>query len=133
MLTTIQTEVVTRVNSAYVAAYPTVPIVYDNGPFDWNNPPALFVTLEVVFYAGQQINLGIGPKTRHTGFVYVTVYAKEGTGALASRGILDWMAARLGYATLTHVQIEAPQPVGGSNVKGFATQEMKFAFYADET
>lgn len=131
MRTTIRQEVVSHVNADFVAAYPSIPIVYDNQPFDFNNPPDLYVTLEVKPYAGQQINLGSN-KTRISGFIYVTAFIKEGDGTVEALDVLDWMADKLGYANLGITQVEAPSPEEGENLKGWHTESMKFAFYADK-
>lgn len=126
----IQKEIVTWFNAAYVAAYPAIPVVYENQPFDWNNLPDTFTEFEVRFYSGQQINLG-SPKTRHGGYIYVTVWTKEGKGTIATKKILDWIDAHLGYKTLTHTQIEAPEPNEGPDNKGWHTEGSKYRFYAD--
>ena len=126
-----QKEIVTWFDAAYRAQYPTVPIVYENQPFDWNNLPDTFIEFEVRFDSGQQINLG-SPKTRHGGYIYVTVWTKEGKGTIASKKMLDWTDDRLGYKTLATVQIEAPEPDEGSPNKGWHLEGSKFRFYADE-
>ena len=128
----IQKEIVTWFDAAFKAQYPTVPIAYENQPFDWGNPPDLFIEFEVKFYSGNQINLG-APKTRYGGYAYVTVWAKEGSGTLASKRILDWVDDRLGYKTLAHVQLEAPEPDEGSPNKGWSIEGSKFRFYGDES
>jgi hypothetical protein len=131
MKETIQKEIVTWFDAAYRAQYPAVPIVYENAPFDWNNLPDTFTEFEVRFYTGQQINLG-APKTRYGGYVYVTVWTKEGKGTLPTKKILDWVDDRLGYKRLTYTQIEAPEPDEGSPNKGWYIEGSKFRFYADE-
>jgi hypothetical protein len=127
----IQKEIVTWFDAAYRAQYPTVPLVYENQPFDWNNLPDTFVEFEVRFYSGDQINLG-APKTRHGGYIYVTVWTKAGTGTLATKRIIDWVDDRLGYKSLATVQIEAPEPDEDAPNKGWHLEGTKFRFYADE-
>jgi len=131
MKESIQTEIVTWFDAAFRAAYATIPLTYENQPFDWGNPPDTFVEFEVRFYSGHQINLG-SPKTRHGGYIYVTVWAKEGRGTIASKKIIDWIDDRLGYKALATVQIEAPQPDDSSHMKGWSVEGSKFRFYADE-
>lgn len=127
----IQKEIITWFDAAFRAAHPTIPLTYENQPFDWGNPPDVFVEVEVKFYSGRQINLG-SPKTRHGGYVYVTVRAKEGQGTLIMKRILDWVDDRLGYKSLATVQLEAPEPDESAAVRGWAIEASKFRFYADE-
>jgi hypothetical protein len=128
----IQKEIVTWFDAAYKAQYPTIPVTYENQPFDWNNLPDTFVEFEVRFYSGQQINLG-APKTRHGGYIYVTVWTKEGKGTLETKRIIDWVAGRLGYKALATVQIEADEPDENSPTRGWHLEGVKFRFYADQT
>lgn len=131
MRTIINQEVRAYVNADYVIAFPAVPVVYDNQPFDYNNAPDLYITLEVKPYAGRQISLGSN-KTRMSGFIYVTAWVKEGDGTAEALLVLDWMEDKLGYAKLGITQVEAPSPDEGENLKGWHTESMKFAFYADK-
>lgn len=121
------------VDGPFVAAYPTVPIVYENAGFDWNNPPPLFVTLEVLFQDGRQIGMAYAPKTRLHGCVYLSVYARQGSGSRASLGLLDWFASLLGYQQIGAAQLQAPSPNGTSEHKDWFCQELKFDFHASET
>lgn len=121
------------VNAPFVAAYPAVPIVYENAGFDWNNPPPLFVTLEVLFLDGEQIGMAFSPKTRMRGTVYLNVYARQGTGSRASLGILDWFSTLLGYQQIGLAQMQAPMPNGTSPHKDWFCQELKFDFHASQT
>jgi len=130
MRTTIRQEIVGFVNAAFKAAYPAVPIVYENQPFDLNSAPDVYVELEVKVYAGHQISLG-SKKTRYSGFIYTTVYTKEGKGTVESLQILDWLANKIGYANLGVTQVQAPSPEEGPQLKSWHTEEMKFAFFAD--
>ena len=132
MRTTIRQEVVNFVNADFVSAFPAVPIHYDNQPFETNSPQDLFVTLEIRPYAGFQISMSATPKTRIKGFIYVTCYSKTGSGTVPSLQILDWMETKLGYKNLGITQIEAPSPVEGEILKGWHTEGVKFAFYADK-
>lgn len=134
MKSTIRQEIVSHVNAAFVAQFPGVPIVYDNQPFDWNNPPETFVEFEVKFYGGHQISMSATPKTRHTGYVYATVYGKVGSGNKLILEIIDWMSSHLGYAQLANTSISAPESDDLSGpVKNWYAEAVKFSFQADET
>jgi hypothetical protein len=131
MQAAIREALISAVNADYVAAYPTVPIVYDNAPFDRNKPPPLWVEFEVKFVDGNQIGMAWAPKTRTHGFVYVTIYAKEGTGSKAALLMLDWFSTKLGYHSVGGVNLQAPSPVGDGSPKGWYTEQMKLYWWHD--
>jgi hypothetical protein len=116
----------------FSAAHPGVAIVFDNGPFEWNNPPATFVHVELEWVDGDQLFLALRPKTRYRGSVQVTVYAKTGTGTKASLNLLGWFANILEYqnagrARLQHAKLD-PAP---ESAKGWARQSLCVGFHAD--
>lgn len=126
----IRKAIVEHVHTSYVAAFPAIPIVHDNQAFDWNDPPAQFVELEVEFQDAAQIGMSAIPTTRDSGFVYVTAYARAGKGVNASLRLLDWFRDRLGYATPGGVQLGAPAAAGPGKPAGWHTQGLKVPFYA---
>lgn len=125
----IRASVIGAVNAAYVAAYPLVPIVYDNAAFDRNSPPAMWVEFEIKFAGGDQVGMSLIPRTRVHGFVYVSVWAREGTGSKASLQMLDWFAGQVGYASVGGVFLQAPEPVSGKGPPGWYLEQSKFYFY----
>jgi hypothetical protein len=133
MQATVRDSIVTAVNAVYPAAYPAVPIVYDNAPFDWNNPPERFVEFEIKFYDGQQIGAAAAPKTRLAGMVYVSVYSRMGTGSRVSLQALDWFQGLLEYSRAGAAQFQGWKPDGTSERKDWFISQGKVPFYADPT
>lgn len=133
MQTDVRDAIVTAVSGPFEAAFPGVAIVYNNGPFDWNNPPAEFVEFEVEFYAGKQIGMSSTPKTRLSGYVYVSARKRDGTGHRTALQTLDWFSATLGYAILGRIQFQAPDPDGTATPPGWYIERLKIAFFADPT
>lgn len=121
------------VHTPYVTAYPSVPILYENGPFDWNSPPPFFVELEIKLYDGRPIGMSATPKTRLHGCVYVTTYAKKGSGNRTSKALLDWFFNHLKYQNAGAVRLQEPSPVDGDRFLDWYTEGLKVEFYADET
>jgi hypothetical protein len=133
MFQAIRDSIVGLVSSAYPAAYPAVPIYYDNQQIDMNNLPEQFVTFEIQFYDGNQIGASATPKTRVSGYAYVNLFTRQGLGSRAGLGILDWFSATLGYKSPGTVRLQAPQPDAASQLDGWFSQELKVPFYADQT
>jgi hypothetical protein len=123
------------VDAPFKAAFPTIPLVTDNAPFDWDNPPPDFVRYEVSFLAGRQLGMAAEPKTRMAGFVYVTAYARAGTGSKKALTSLGWFGDTLKYRVLdapgVRVQLEADDPTGSSEPRGWYCEHMKFYFHAN--
>lgn len=132
MYQTIRDSIVALVNADYEAAYPAIPLYYDNQAFDANNLPERYCTLEIKLYGGDQINLATSPKTRTSGFVYINVYAKQGLGSRESLGMLGWFANALKYKSAGSVRFQAPEPTGGDLMGPWFCEELKVAFYSDE-
>ncbi len=137
MLTEIRDALVAAVESPFAAAFPLMPMVVDNGPFDWNNPPALFVEYQVEFNWGKRMTLGGPLKTRIMGFVYATVRAGKGTGDRKALQVQDWFCAKLGEASLVapgyRIILQAPRPEPLPDWNGWGSRGVKFSFTADPT
>lgn len=125
------------VEADYKLAYPTVPFVTDNSPFNWNDPPKLFTEFEIEFNWGKRISLGGALKVRVLGFVYVTARAADGAGVRESLGRLDWFSAKLGEAVVPavgyRIVFQAPRPADCSPWKSWDGRAVKFDFHADPT
>lgn len=127
----IRNALVSAINDKFVTAYPGIPIVYDNAPFDRNSPPPIWVEYEIKFAGARQVSLGFIPKTRVHGFLYVTVWARDGTGTKNSLTMLDWFSSQLGYIAFGGVNLRAAEPVGGKGPAGWHIEQIKLYFYSD--
>jgi len=112
-------------------AYPDIPIVYDNQPFDRNNPPERWVEYEIKFNGANQIGMAMNPKSRIHGFVYVTVWSKEGAGSKTSARLADWFTQKLQYASSNGVLLQAAEPVPDKPPVGWYIDQLKLYFYAN--
>lgn len=131
-LTDIRTAIVTRVAADYAAAFPGIPLVTENSPFDLNNPPETFTEMDIEFVPGShQMGMGVNPKTRYMGCIYVTVTTREGKGTQQLLTVLDWMAAQLGYYQTLRLFLQAPEPRDSRAPKGWFSKALKVEFYAN--
>ena len=110
-----------------------VPVVYDNMPFDWNDPPPAFVQVEIKFYDGTQIGASANPRTRLHGYIYITSTVREGTGGREPLRIKGHVSDILKYARFSGVQLGEPSPDGTSTTKGWYYDSTKIRFFADPT
>lgn len=133
----IRNALVAQVDTPWKAAYPNVPLVHDNAPFDWNDLPPEFVRYEVSIEDGSQIGMAVNPKTRKAGFVRITTYARAGTGTTKSIQMREWFTPQLEYQVLlpagARIVLEAADPGGNHEVKGWYCTRTKFAWRAEPT
>lgn len=127
----IREALITLVNAPFAAAYPDIPLVVDNQAFDRNSPPSMWVEYEIKWAGGQQVGMSADPKTRTHGWLYVTVWAREGTGSKASLSVIDWFNSRLKYAAIAGAQLQAPQPESVTPRIGWYIEQLKLYFFTD--
>lgn len=125
----VQDSLITNVEAAVKLQFPTIPVYYDNQPFDANNPPPVYIDVEVEFYASEPTGVG-AQKSRHRGFLYVSVVMKEGTGSRTARQVHDWFIQRLAYQNIDPVQFEEPLPNGSTTSRGWKAYELKIPFFS---
>lgn len=109
-----------------------VAVTFDNDPFDWNNTPEIFSHMEIQFYGGDQIGMSATPRTRHSGFVYVTTYIRSGAGRKRALDVNEWFASKLGYARAGAARLQAPRHHSPDPRGGYHVEELRVPFYADD-
>lgn len=127
----IRESLITLVKAPFNTAYPGVPLVTDNMPFDRNKPPPQWVEFEIKWAGGSQVGMAARPKTRLHGWLYVTVWVKENTGSKTALTAVDWFNTQLGYAEVPGVHLQAPQPESVVPPKGWYAEQLKLYFYSD--
>lgn len=128
----IRDTIVTYFDPLFLLANPGVQVVYDNGPFDYNNPPDTYLELSIEISDGQQMSaVGENPPTRYYGTVYATVTCREGTGVRNAMSILDSVIALLKYQSLPGCQLLAPRPTAQATSRGWYSMGVKFPLHAD--
>lgn len=93
----------------------------------------MWVEFNIAFAGGNQVGMAFAPKTRVHGFVYVSVWCREGAGWKKASLMRDWFAAQLQYKAAGGVNLQAAEPVGGKGPTGWDVQELKLYFYANPT
>ena len=131
MVAAVYSTVLAAIYPDVETAFPGVPVAYPNGPIDLNAVPDLWAEVEVVFTTADQVNLAVNPKTRQRGFVYVSVYAREGTGTAAGAGLLAWFTGRLAYLRSGGLQLKEATAVTEPNARGWFVTGLKVEFFYD--
>jgi len=129
--TTIRDAVIAYLEAQRAVDYPSLVVTYPNQPFDWSNPPAFFVAVEVEFMGGSQVGVEVNPKSRIRGAVYVTVYAREGAGSRQAGVVKDWFGEKLRFKHLGTANLQAQEPSGSTTSRGYYTTRTKVGFFSD--
>lgn len=128
----IRNAIVAFVSPLFQAAFPDVMLVHQNDGTDQNNLPAFFVRLDIEFFGGEQVGIEANPRRRVSGYVYVEVWARHGTGVTRSHQVMDWFANTLKFARIPPVLLEAPEPdPNDEDHRGYYVMENKFSFRSD--
>lgn len=123
--------IVAQIQSIFDAQLPSLKVVYDNGPFDWNNPPPAFAEVEIKFYGGSQVGMAAAPKTRFNGYVYVQGFTRKGTGSKQSLAVVDVVGSALEYLQIGKIHFQAADPTGSTPSNSWYSEGLKVAFYVD--
>lgn len=75
-------------------------LVFDNDPFNWDDPPKVFDHVQITFHAGDQLGMAAAPKTRDLGHVYLDTYVQQGQGTRPATESMDWLRGVLEYRQL---------------------------------
>jgi hypothetical protein len=127
----IRDALVSFVDTPFKSEYPEIPLVHDNAPFDRNEPPPQWVEFEIKWAGAKQIGASFVPRTRIHGFVYVTVWVRQGVSARTALQTLDWFENKLKYSQIGPVHIQAAEPGSDTPPTGWYCEQLKFYFYSN--
>lgn len=112
-----------------------IPIVVDNDPFDWNNPPPLFVYARIEFNNAEQVSMSVDPVDRVYGTVSLQFSTREGTGSAEITKLMQWGANTLRYPIILtpdpRITFQTFKPSGSQTLSGWYRAYARANFYAD--
>lgn len=125
--------IVARVKSHWGAAYPGVPLFYDNAlPADAEvDQVDAYVVCEIRFDGGQQINLAPAPDHRTWGRVVFTAVVREGSGSSMALEYLDSLAGAMKFAQFGGIVTEAPAVGRPLTDEGWFSYDLSIPFRFD--
>ena len=115
------------------AEFPTVTVLYENGPeVDEASVGDMFVDAEVRWYGADLITMELNPLGRHSGAISLQVFYKqaEGTaavGALVDRLITEFKSKRIGGGLTKMPQRSVP-----THLKGWYKSGIFVPFHLDQ-
>lgn len=124
----VSTEIV-----AWAAAnYPTLPVIYENGPVpDEDKIGSIWLDVEVRWYGGRPLGLGQKSAGRHSGAISASVYCRDASGTGQADDILDSLSTLLRSRRLGSSIVSFPQRTVPTNLKGWYKTGLLFPFTLD--
>lgn len=113
--------------------YPTLPIVYENGPVpDEDKIGRIWLDLEIRWYGATQLAFADEvPKVRHSGAISANLFYREASGTALVDDMVDSLSLSLQCRRLAGGLIRAPQRTVPTNLKGWYKSGLLFAFTLD--
>jgi len=124
--------VVTELQTFWSAAYPTIPLHYENtARVDADQQGQAYAMAEVEFLPAFQASLEAAPMTLVYGHLSVTVLSKEGTGTRSGLVMCNALIAAMKYRSFSGVVTMAPSLGRKVEVAGWHHQDaiIPFRFY----
>lgn len=109
-------EIITAAEAARVAwatqpgGWPVVMDTDNRSLIDFSTQVNPYVSLDIVYTDGKQMDMGLQPWVGHYGYVALAVCIAEGKGTSKANLLMDFMSSRLQLKTLPLVQLEVARP-----------------------
>lgn len=115
------------------ANFPTLPIIYENGPVpDEDKIGSIWLDCEVRWYGSTGLSLGSLPFTgRYTGTISTQVYYRSAQGTGAVDDIIDSLETLLKTRRIGTSIVQFPQRTVSTNLRGWYKAGLLFPFTLD--
>lgn len=123
-----RSAIVTLFNAPFIAAFPAVPVYYENTvEINLDAAPALVVLASVDFM--DAIQMEIAPLHTDTyGEFVLRIHSRASGGFASSLGIADWMHANMSYKITSGVNLNAAYIAKKSTVAGWLLTDVVVPF-----
>ncbi len=122
--------VVTKLEAIKSEIEPSLIIHYENTPdVDLDSVGDYFLEVELDFNGSRQASLGDNPMTRNDGDLVLRFMNRAGNGRLELLNLIDEFRARLRYANLSGMQLQAVRSGGVSSRSGWSADTWLVGFW----
>lgn len=121
--------IVTYLHPAWVSAYPSVAVYYEDTTqvaLDLVGDSFLLVSINFTDAIRQEIDAA--PHTRIWGNVNLRLFAKEGSGTRKSLAMFDTLTSLMKYQQLSGVMLDAPTPGKVQKRDGWSSRDLNVPF-----
>ena len=102
------------------ASYPTLPVLYENGPTpDEDRIGPIWLDIELRWYGGSVASIGVPVRTRYTGAISAMCFCRTGEGTDEPDSIIDSLGGYLQARRLGAGVLEAPQRSVPTHLRGW--------------
>lgn len=130
-LTEARDSIVTALEGAWPAAYPSVPVFYDNASVNDHDNKSEFLGCAIEFDDSNQANIGPSPLLRTYGMITLTLGVKAASGSRTSLQRADFLINLFRFSKKGGVVCKAPHPLPPSTVNGWFLTEIVVPFHFD--
>lgn len=118
---------------AWAAAnFPTLPVIYENGPVpDEDKIGPIWLDVEVRWYGAQALALGEGGVGRHSGAISANVFYREASGTGQADDVIDSLETTFRTRRIGSGIVKFPQRTVPTNLKGWYKTGLLFPFTLD--
>jgi len=114
------------------ANFPTLPIVWENGPVpDEDKIGAIWLDVEIRWYGGRPLGIGNVVSGRHSGAISLQVYSREARGTGASDDVVDSLESLLKNQRMGTAALSFPQRTVPTNLRGWYKTGLLVPFTLD--
>ena len=127
---TARDELVTHLHPLLKAAFPDIPVFYENTvQVDLDKVGDMFITIAVGFDDSSALGVDSVPMSMTLGEVVFRVFVKSGVGTRRTLQIMDGITSIMKYKNLASVRIECPYPGRKISKDGWTSLDLNAPFY----
>jgi hypothetical protein len=109
-----------EINAWATSNFPTIPVIYENGPVpDEDAIGPIWLDVEVRWYGAHNATLGVMPRVRHSGAVSVSCLHRGGEGTDQPDTLIDSISTYLQNRRLSAGVTEAAQRTVPTSLRGW--------------
>lgn len=121
-----------RLDTYMTASYAGTKVQYRNrNTVDLAKQTAPFVSLEIVWNDGEQVEMGPNPRGRMRGAAWLGVWVKEGQGVKVGGQIMSALTRLFKTVSFGGVTAMMPVPLPPADQKGWEAQRLRVPLYFD--
>ena len=122
--------IVAHLHPAWVAAYPNVPIFYENTlAVDLDAVPGgMFLMVSIPFSDSVRQGIDATPMSRVWGEVNLRLFSKDGMGVRSTLQVFDFLTSVLAYRKLSGVTLDAVVPGRNQTRDGWVSRDVNAGF-----
>lgn len=124
-----RTAVVTLLNTALGAQYPTVPVFWENTTaVALDKVGERFIKVQIDFDDAQQMTVNGAPHHMTFGTLRLSIFWKEGAGTLTTLQMMDYLTGLTKYKLTGTVTFWTPAPGRKVSQDGWISQDLEVPF-----